>query len=400
MFTFLTRFIFISAFFASLITSAFAEDSTASSNTPQHQANTQLPEWFYRELISIKSDISRLDATDVSKEDIRKINDRIDVVVNRVGDQELSLSLHNERVGDIADSNAFALALFSVIAGVLGTLIAVFSIYSSWNAKREAVANAKDFAHKEVTKWINNTEKELTDNFKNSIQNQSDKFNKEFEGIKENAEIQFAKTMVNRAISMAANGHLNGHLKNAMNEFDDVIREYKNSRCVVIEEQVAIALFYKGAILEELKYTDKAIIEYQTLIDNFYNRKEIPIKRQVTNALASKTELVLFYKSKLEAKEAIAETVAYIGNAFSVNRAVMEMFYYIIDEVSYESVINIINGIPADEESTWEFSKIRSLIEKLEEPRKAEVKAFARFFESHKDKAKLLEELDKIPQKL
>lgn len=74
----------------------------------------------------------------------------------------------------------------------------------------------------------------------------------------------------------------------------------------------------------------------------------------------------------------------------------MEVFNFIIEETSLESVLNFIEQIPEDEQLNWEFSSLTPVIKALNSPNKEQIEAIVRYFEKHHDKVKLTSELDKI----
>ena len=450
MFTFLTRFLFISAFFASLITSAFAENSTA----PQQQANTQLPEWFYRELSSIQKEMSDIDANGATKESVQELKERIGIL-------ETEVKFSGLRIGDIYASTD----RFGIIAGILGAIIAVMSFLFSWNAKKEAIENAKEEAAKLTSEWIENEEKNISNQFDNQIHDINQRFDEEIKGlsatydsklqaklaeleqkhsdnlanIQQNMSLQQdAAALLGKAFTLFKSGRLDeaidiydqldqqfkhnqgisiekqvaeaklnkglvliqlNRLEAAISEFNEFDQRYKSRKELVIEGLCTKALINKGIALGRLKLMKEAIEAFNELNKRFKNRNESVLKHALITALSNKAEFILISQNKKAAKFAIQEALSLIADDHKQELAVMELLSFIIDESTIETVFTFIKNIPDEEELAWGFKELREKIASLESPKKEQVEAVARFFEEHKNKAKLKEELDNISKK-
>lgn len=198
MLTSLICFAFISFLFFS--TAVFSADNVTNPTeqvAPHNTSNTQLPEWFYRELTSIRKDVSVLDATGASKEQIQELKERIGKVEVRLEETQLrvddKLNEQSGRIVDIADANSFSINLFSVIAGVLGVIVAAIAFLFSRSAKKDAIDVAKKEAKSVTGKWVKETEKSIANKFDLQIATLSSKFNEELKSVKENAELQSIK---------------------------------------------------------------------------------------------------------------------------------------------------------------------------------------------------------------
>ncbi|MBU1296738.1 MAG: hypothetical protein KJ609_01025 [Gammaproteobacteria bacterium] len=403
MLTSLIRFAFISFLFSSA--AVFSADNVSNSTepsapqiSPQSTSNTQLPKWFYRELTSIRKDVSVLDVTGASKEQILELKERIGKVEVRLEESQLrvddKLFDQVERIRDIADSNSFSITLFSVIAGVLGTLIALLSLFLSWKANREAVANAKDEAQRATSEWIKGVEKEITDKLEGEINGLSQRFDTELQDVRENAEIQSIKTMLNRAISMASGGKYT----QALEELDITIEKYHDYKSFEIQEQVAFAMLYKGGVLQHLSRNNEALSVYNDVISKFIGIDLMPLRNQVSSAFACKAEVYVTENNKEGLEQVISQAIDFMGDYFPVDRAVIEMFRFIKNESNISELWIYINKINDHEKIIWEFETIKNIINELASPVKEQVQACVRFFDTHKDKAKLKEELDQIPE--
>lgn len=458
-----------------------AEDVVTPSNT-QQKANAQLPEWFYRELISIKKDVSDFDATGATKDDIQELRERISKTVVRLEESQLRIDERfldqNERITDIADSNSFSIALFSAIAGVLGTLIAVFSIYSSWKANREAVASAKQEAQNALDGWTDDKGAEITKAFDVKLKELNQRHEKELEVIREQAEVQAADSDITEAYILA-NQKRNDEAvrrihyviqrfwksdllrhqkivakamfyrgivlntshkpKAAINAYDELLKRFKDNDELAIQEFLAMALLNKGVQLSNFDNL-KAIQVFEELDERYKGKTELVLEVQVANALnnkanilgnigslktaievceeldqrfkgreepeligqrinvcVNKAEWVLITQDKSAAKAAIEYALSIMpDDEGSERRAALEMLRVIIGESSVSEVFCYIKNIHQAERLKWGFSELKPIIAELSSPTKEQVEAIVRFFEKHKDKAKLKEELDAL----
>lgn len=526
--TSLIRFAFICFLFSSAAAfsaenASISTEPSASQVTPRPTSNSQLPEWFYRELTSIRKDVSVLDATGASKEQIQELKERIGNLEVRLEESQLrvdgKLNEQSGRIGDIADSNSFFITLFSVIASVLGTLIAVITIINSWKANREAVANAQDAAQQTLEGWTQEKEVELTEKFDQKLTELSAHHEKEFQKIRYDAVIQTAETDINRGISLAKDrsgdaipmfdsvikkfnsSNLIEHqrlvvdalywksfaldkpefYKEQIGLFDEIIEKFNGSEDTRIQNRISNALYNKGVILGKRNYSieaievyrilierfqdsederiqnrimkarvnmeirqafieenennvrayenevnrfnesddiatqeqltkalvskggtlvrlnrlEEAIAVYDVLLDRFKDSEDATIQEWVVSAVCNKAELVLITQAKDQAIKAIQNAITLIKEGRKVERAVMEMLSFMIEESTLKSVLVCIDAI-MDEDINQVFDPIREVIDTLEPPRKEQVQACARFFEDHKDKDKLKEELDQI----
>lgn len=293
MITSLIRFVFISFLFspAAVFSAEYVSKSTEQSAlqvAPQPISNSQLPEWFYRELTSIRKDVSVLDATGASKEQIQELKERIGKVEVQFEESQLridgKLNEQSGRIGDIADSNSYAITLFSVIAGVLGTLIAVITIINSWKANREAVANAEEAARKMLAEWTQEKETELTKKFDQKLVELSERHEKEFQIIRNNTEEQTADNDITEAY-MLANQKRDDE---AVRRIHYVIQRFWGSNLIRHQKILAKAMYYRGLIFYARNQPEKEIIAYDELVELFNGHNEISIQEQLAKALLNK----------------------------------------------------------------------------------------------------------------
>ncbi len=489
MLTSLIRFVFISFLFSSA--AVFSADNVSNSTepsapqiSPQPTSNVQLPEWFYRELTSIRKDVSVLDATGASKEQIQELKERIGAVEVRLEESQLRvdgrLNEQSGRIGDIAESNTFSIALFAVIAGVLGTLIAVITIINSWKANREAVANAEKAASEKLDTWTQKKETDLTEKFDQKLAELSVRHEKEFQKIRDNAKEQAFDNDINEAYALSNKDrkddaisritsiirevensdvemnqrihakalyykglilYVAGQSKGSNEAFRELIARFKTSSDIAVQDQVAKAMLNEGVTLGKINRSkdaitaynelielfkdnevlsiqenvakahvnkairlgkmnllEEAIVGYGDIVDRLKGSKEKSIQEQVATALSNKAELVLVTQDKQHAKKSIQDAILFIKNDYKLHRTILEILNFMIEESTIEDVLSKVENIPEGEARGWGLDEIRSVIDKLESPRKEQVEAFARFFEEHKDKAKLKEELGQIPK--
>ena len=291
--TFIIRFVLISFLFAS--TTVFSADDvlsakeTGASNVAQKSIlNYQLPEWFYRELSSISKDVSVLDATGASKEQIQELKERIGKVEVRLEETQLRiegrLSEQSGRIGDIADSSSFSISLFSIVAGVLGTLIAVLSLFLNLRAKREAVASAKEEAKNTLDEWTGEKESEITRVFDIKLNELRSKYERELEEVRDKSEEQSADNDITEAYMLA-------HQKRddeGIRRIHYVIQRFWGSSLLGHQKILAKAMYYRGLIFYVRNQPEKEILAYDELCELFNGHAELSIQENVAKALTNK----------------------------------------------------------------------------------------------------------------
>lgn len=297
--TSLIRFVFISALFSSAaVFSAdnvpISTETSTSKVAPQPISNSQLPEWFYRELTSIRKDVSVLDATGASKEQIQELKERIGKVEVRLEESQLrvddKLNEQSGRIGDLKDSYDSSLSQvswtttwFGIVAGLLGVLVAVIAIINSWKANREAVANAQDAAQKTLEGWTQEKEAELTEKFDQKLTELSAHHEKEFQKIRYDAVIQTAETDINRGISLAKD-----RSGDAIPMFDSVIKKFNSSNLIEHQRLVVDALYWKSFALDKPESYKEQIGLFDEIIEKFNGSEDTRIQNRISNALYNK----------------------------------------------------------------------------------------------------------------
>ncbi len=108
---------------------------------------------------------------------------------------------------------------------------------------------------------------------------------KQFKDSKEVALLEsVAKALVNKGITLRQLNKLN----EAIESYDLAIKKFKDSKEVVLLEQVARALVNKGFTLVQLNKPQKAIESYDLVIKQFKDPKEVALLEPVANALVNK----------------------------------------------------------------------------------------------------------------
>lgn len=286
MLTSLIRFVFISILFSS--TAVFSADNASISTelsalqvTPQNTSNTQLPEWFYRELTSIRKDVSVLDATGASKEQIQELKERIGNLEVRLEESQLrvdgKLNEQSGRIGDLKDSYDSSLSQvswtttwFGIVAGILGIVIAIVAYAFSWNARLAAIATAKLEAEKLTAEWIGHKEKSISNKFDMQIQGLNLRFNDELKTIKEIASFQSIEIKLSRAINL----YTPDQSVHALRDFDEIINLCSGSKKTTYLQLASQALFYKGSLLEKLNRKEEALLVYSQLVEQFKENED------------------------------------------------------------------------------------------------------------------------------
>ena len=423
MITSFIRFAFICFLFSSA--AVFSADNVTNSTeqaAPQNTSNTQLPEWFYRELTSIRKDVSVLDATGASKEQIQELKERIGKVEVRLEEAQLrtegKLSQQNERIGDIADSNSFSVSLFSIIAGILGLLIAGLSWFFSWSAKREAVASAKEEVQTKLTAWM---------------KDKDDHYEKALQIIRDDAKLLLHQIEINKGILLANVGKVDEALKiidSVINEFssskniayqklisdslyakylilnnnknfkevvkvcDKLINMFENSDVLYIEAQVARALYNKGTAFYHLEKQSNAIAVHEDLVNRFKSRKEKDLKEVVIYALSAKI-LKKYSLDPKKSKESFNEEISFTKNGYDEYCLLIKFLRFFVEEISSDEFFEEVD-ILIENNNLINLEPIHFYIENPQSTTQKQAGAFVRFFEEHQDKARLKEELDQI----
>jgi tetratricopeptide (TPR) repeat protein len=397
--TSLIRFVFISFLLSSAAVFS-AEDisnspePSASKVAPQPTSNSQLPEWFYRELTLIRKDVSVLDATGASKEQIQELKERIEKVEVRLEESQLRVDGKlNEQNGRIGDIHSFVSQMGWLI-GIVVTIVTGLAVFFNINAKRESISSAKEEAKRATDEWIHDTEREIIDKFEDEISTLGIRFDAELKDVRENAELQTIKTMINRALSMAEG--FGQRYNEAVEELNDAINKYANYGDAEIQEQVVFAYVLKGEILGAMKRSNDAITVFDYVIAKFTKSGNSTIKHQVESAFTNKVEQLFVTGQNQILKETMKQTSDHISQD-SVYFSIVELFKFIVGESDSNTVYNHIAQLPRDINITWSFNLIRTEVSKLQPPVKDQATAFIKFFEEHKDKVKLKEELDQIP---
>jgi len=302
--------------------SAFAAEDVV---TP---SNTQLPEWFYQELIAIKKDVSDLDAKQVSEDEVKNLKHRLSKVETVLELSEKDLDKRLDAQDKFIDAIYASTDRFGIIVGVLGSLIAFFSFLFSWNARREAVASAKQEAQNALDGWTDNKGAEITKAFDVKLKELNQRHEKELEVIREQAEVQTADNDITEAYILANQKrdaeairrihyviqrfwesdllrhqkilakamYFRGLIFYASNEpekeikaYDELIKQFKDNNELAIQEYVAKALMNKGITLGQLDgRSEDAIKAYDELINQFKDNDELVIQEQVAKALLNK----------------------------------------------------------------------------------------------------------------
>jgi tetratricopeptide (TPR) repeat protein len=116
-----------------------------------------------------------------------------------------------------------------------------------------------------------------------------------------------AKAYYNKGVAL---GEL-GESQKAIDVFDVFIKEFKNSKSESILEQVAKAYINKGVALGELGESQKAIDVYDILIKEFKDSKSEPILEQVVSAMTNKIERLLIDGKNIDTAIQDIEALSY-----------------------------------------------------------------------------------------
>tara|TARA_R110001583_G_scaffold194660_1_gene366135 strand:- start:790 stop:2295 length:1506 start_codon:yes stop_codon:yes gene_type:complete len=159
--TSLIRFVLISFLFSSAAVFS-ADDAPNSPETSASKAtsDTQLPEWFYQELTSIRKDVSVLDVMGASKEQIQDLKERVGKVEVRLEESQSrvddKLSEQSGRIEDIYAS----IDQFGILITVLGLVASAIAVLFGWIS---AGQKAKSETKRHVDDWLEGNKKILNE---------------------------------------------------------------------------------------------------------------------------------------------------------------------------------------------------------------------------------------------
>jgi tetratricopeptide (TPR) repeat protein len=95
---------------------------------------------------------------------------------------------------------------------------------------------------------------------------------------------EIAKALFNKGATLGTLNHSNDEIA----AYDALIARFENAAQVSLREQVAMALFSKGVALGKLSRQEEALLAYDALITRFENEAEPTLREQVSMALFSK----------------------------------------------------------------------------------------------------------------
>jgi tetratricopeptide (TPR) repeat protein len=344
--TSLIRFAFISFLFSSA--AVFSADdapnspeTSASQVARQSTTNTQLPEWFYRELTSIRKDVSVLDATGASKEQILELKERIGKVEVRLEESLLRVDDKLTAQGNYVEAINASTDRFGTLASILGLIASIIAVMFGWisagkKAKLEAKKHVDDWlesnkaeldaqlveakekakeslegtlddeiasAKQEIEKLISRSKEKIetvttsVESLKDSVKDVMSKIEgNEPEKIKATSrhDIQNrAKEVSNKPTDerlaedwklLAVKSYLDKKFSEALDHINQVLVK-KNS---FTNKEIADSLFLKGLILGQLDRLEEEIAEYDALLERFKDSDELALQEQVAKALVNK----------------------------------------------------------------------------------------------------------------
>ncbi|MGO2510894.1 tetratricopeptide repeat protein [Marinomonas polaris] len=345
MLTSLIRFAFISFLFSSA--AAFSADNASISTEPkasqaasQPTANTQLPEWFYRELTSIRKDVSVLDATGASKEQIQELKERIGKVEVRLEESQLrvdgKLNEQSGRIGDIyASTDRFGI-IVSWVAGGISLLLLIASFLT-------ASGKAKSETEKHVREWLEHNKKTLNEQLEKaktrldetveseivSAKKQIDDFvmsgKKNIERIQSTVnELQNRVEKISSKImtdSFTDKGSESEYVSSkkieVINDGALLIKEESSSQAgiqpdvtkVLDDSALADSLFSKALSLNRSKHLEEANEVYDEIIKRFRSDNKLEIQEMVAKSLINKANTLDALLRRQEAIEVYDEII-------------------------------------------------------------------------------------------
>ena len=328
--TSLIRFAFISVLFSSA--AAFSADNasistepSASQVTPQNTSNTQLPEWFYRELTSIRKDVSMLDATGASKEQVLELKERI-------GKVEVRFEAFQSRIDDkLSAQGKYVEAInastdrFGTLASILGLVASIIAVIFGWVS---AGKKAKSEAKKHVDDWLENNKAELDA----QLAEAKEKAKESLEGTLE-AEIVSAKKQIEELIRSSKGKiekvearveSLNESLKDVVskieeNEPEKITDTSRNNIHKRAEEVSTKPMGERTAedwkLLAVKSYIDKKFSESLDHIDQVLAKEHVLTNKEIADSLFLKGMIL----NKSKRFEEVVEVLGDLINRFKAN---------------------------------------------------------------------------------
>lgn len=375
MLTSLIRFVFISILFSS--TAVFSADNAsisteprASQVAPQPMSNTQLPEWFYRELTSIRKDVSVLDATGASKEQIQELEERIGKVEVRLEETQLRVDDQLMAQGKYVEAINASTDRFGTLASILGLVASIIAVMFGWIS---AGKKAKSEAKKHVDDWLesnkndldmqlDSVKNQLNDTINNEISSAKDQLKKfvlsskkEIDDIKSEVD-KLKNSVIEDVISEIRSENQDNIAKGSMHNVvfeeqhapDNVHIDANELRSLAMEafvnkdfegalelivkafgrnnvkdelsdQKMASLLFLKGLTLMKLNRPREAISDYDEIISRYKDQGELALQEKVADALYFKG-IVLdqpdLYEQSIEVFDQIIESYQYREEMF------------------------------------------------------------------------------------
>jgi tetratricopeptide (TPR) repeat protein len=373
--TSLIRFVFISILFSS--TAVFSADNAsisteprASQVAPQPMSNTQLPEWFYRELTSIRKDVSVLDATGASKEQIQELKERIGKVEVRLEETQLRVDDQLMAQGKYVEAINASTDRFGTLASILGLVASIIAVMFGWIS---AGKKAKSEAKKHVDDWLesnkndldmqlDSVKNQLNDTINNEISSAKDQLKKfvlsskkEIDDIKSEVD-KLKNSLIEDVISEIRSENQDNIAKGSMHNVafeeqhapDNVHIDANELRSLAMEafvnkdfegalelivkvfgrnnvkdelsdQKMASLLFLKGLTLMKLNRPREAISDYDEIISRYKDQGELALQEKVADALYFKG-IVLdqpdLYEQSIEVFDQIIESYQYREEIF------------------------------------------------------------------------------------
>jgi tetratricopeptide (TPR) repeat protein len=305
--TSLIRFVFISFLLSSAAVFS-AEDisnspePSVSQVTPQPISNTQLPEWFYRELTSIRKDVSVLDATGASKEQIQELKERIGIVEVRLEETQLRVDDKLEAQGKYVEAINASTDRFGTLASILGLVASIIAVMFGWIS---AGKKAKSEAKKHVDDWLESNEAELDAQFVIAKEKLDSTLKREIASAKDQIEelIRSSKgkietvetrmdslenTIVERVTSSLGKYDLKNiteeELQDVEENAEEALTKSEEERTAADWKLLAVQAYFNKSFDDALSFINKALIGESPLSD-FVNADLLWLKGIILGAL-------------------------------------------------------------------------------------------------------------------
>ncbi|WP_428739944.1 hypothetical protein, partial [Sulfurimonas sp.] len=164
----------------------------------------------------------------------------------------------------------------------------------------------------------------------------------------------------------------------AIEVYDQVIKEFRGSKNEVLLEQVASAMFNKGVTLGTLERSEEAIEVYDQVIKEFRGSKNEVLLEKVASAIGNKNEILLINNKKIMDIKSVKK---YIYNKKDlIKLSMIEILYNAQTESQDDEVKKWEENYQSGALDGWSFEELDKWSDTLEGEVEAKVKKYLEVF--------------------